>query len=1066
MRFAGRCCPQRWLVVVALLLAFTGLVASPALAAPRITCALPVLQGGPGADCVARHQILVGQPSGFSGAPTVTAELIALDLEGNVITTLPVSPGDQAHLASRISPADFKAQSKSARNEWRHEMFAPVPLLKVTAFDPVTQERAEAYCSNIPYLDVLQPNGAVVSAMESDAIRVHAAIPRVDAGQVQIYVDGADVFPLIDKSPAECTAASPCCTTASGGCTVDLHGDLVTIRDVVVDSAPELHIGSSNTASLTVSGLQCGGHAVVVTGAHAPSFRMPGSAQCHVDDLTDRGVASIFAMTVTAPAPGETGVAVPTPVEGEVCGGVEIASVDINGQAVSTAGQVVIPGDGFWTTDTVKLDFSTQLGQTNLAQDVNFGDAPLGTFDAGTNRVLASARDVLGNRTYDNVLFATGMTLNPGISPLAMQSLEMQTLQGLGDFIQQQIQESLLSVQSVVEVDNAFVVGIKPSAIQKFFDEKCPQVGQTFRTEVRNRILGKGVDPIDIQPVCSCNVNNLTPSLSVTIDPNDVSCVSQFVNGKIQVAVDLPDIEVVARYGPRQCQTDLCDPITGICVCATRTVVDATARANVTGISASFEITEGQLMPGSMTTPPVAFIEGTTATSLQGNLSGNQAVDIQCIIGDICEVALTVFTLGLVDFTPEINVSSVQDFRQEIGAAEPDPIALNEIKVDEQVVLNFDQQISGEVTSVSITPQGLIAALKGSFATTVIDPAVAETPGALLVPTPVPAFPIPNVDDAFMALSNNTLNMLLASMTMAGRLQTTCQPTDPPTTVADLLPADCESLVGETEAATQLLQATCHAVKGDDCEALAGSGPLATAVKQGICHGVQGNNCATIPVSATTLLANTERNTCDATPPLNIHGSQNVLLCTKQDIPPRVLLLGGGGNSPVQSALRLNDLSVGLVIDRNNDGFDHADIADTPPCFGTDAAATGDCRLYALCLDLNFNFDMEFATCEDGKPGIGTAFRDVQVLNRQAGVVCDGSGAAGSDSEMLSAAANDNSVVPQLGSRAQEFMPPVCAKGLDLADIVSCGDPKLIVLETDGAPDFKEYLGVTCSVNP
>ena len=44
--------------------------------------------------------------------------------------------------------------------------------------------------------------------------------------------------------------------------------------------------------------------------------------------------------------------------------------------------------------------------------------------------------------------------------------------------------------------------------------------------------------------------------------------------------------------------------------------------------------------------------------------------------------------------------------------------------------------------------------------------------------------------------------------------------------------------------------------------------------------------------------------------------------------------------------------------------------------------------------------------------------------------------------------------------------PALQSDGLDLGGIVTFSDPRLIAIETDGQPDFQDYVGVTGSIVP
>ena len=91
-----------------------------------------------------------------------------------------------------------------------------------------------------------------------------------------------------------------------------------------------------------------------------------------------------------------------------------------------------------------------------------------------------------------------------------------------------------------------------------------------------------------------------------------------------------------------------------------------------------------------------------------------------------------------------------------------------------------------------------------------------------------------------------------------------------------------------------------------------------TAVKQGACHGTKGDNCSAIPTAVgKPVVAAEEKLTCNETPNLNLNKDQPLLICTRQDIPPRMVFPGtSGAAGTIPSSLRLNSLSVVLVLDR------------------------------------------------------------------------------------------------------------------------------------------------------
>jgi hypothetical protein len=861
-----------------------------------------------------------------------------------------------------------------------------------------------------------------------------------------LTVDGVDVLAQLGIGhPTSCTAGSPC------GGNFLVGGNTVTVSDLIVDVGAINQL-AANTVSFDVSGLGCGGHLFTVNGVPLPGSRPKLlSAQCRKDPISDTGLSSGFAINITSPTPQETNVSVPVPVQGEVCSGRPIADLNINGIDVPVNGQTHIPGNGTTTADTFKFTINTTLPETSLAQDFTSGDASPGP-DPGSNLLIAAATDDEGNRTFVRLFYATGTTLNPGINAaLPIQSAEHPLLQALIGRLKKAVVEA--SPPSTVQVDDAFVIGLSPAAVQQQFDKRCVAAGVQFKTKATQSIQAVSIPSTTVSPPCACDADVNFTIGTITIDETQITCPVTFSQGQFHVSVHLPDVSVqVSADG--HCGD--CDPFD------TATDVTGTTTVTLSGFKVDFDVTEGQLL--NPTSPqPTVLVSGTT------NTAGNISVDTPCFISQACNFFLDIVTLGLVDFTPSVDFSNVSDFKQAVGASEPDPVKLNDIKIDEQKVANFNQTLSGQLTSVHITSDGILAGLRGTFATDLLDPDIQNTPGALITQPPLPSLPVSGASDAFVALSTDTINMLFASMALAGRLKESCQPSGK--TLGDLLPADCDTLTnpgGDT--ATALQQGVCHGIRQHSCEGLSASTALLTAIKQGACHGTRGDNCSTIAVPAGAVLSTAEKTTCTNTPNLNLNAAQSILLCTRQDIPPRMALLGSGGGSTVSTALRLKALSVALVLDRQGDGLD-TELNSTPKCFATGAPRIGDCALFEACLDLNFKFDQQFvdpvtaaATC-GGVPGFSATFKEIQILNRQAGVVCSGAGLAGEDSLVVDQSATNDIVTVNLPQKAQQFSPPICMKGLDLGGFVTCGTPQLLTIETDGNTAFKDFLGLTCAIS-
>jgi hypothetical protein len=1023
-----------------------------------VSCALPYQRGKPGSDCTGWHQI-VFSTTGTTPQAKVTAELLALDVNGNIIQALPVKNGDSAQLSSRLSPSDFKMSTRPVG----HEVFAPAPMLRVMVEDQ--GQKAEAYCSNIPYLQVVEPINQVVTESDGNVTNLRAAIPLVHGPSLNVKVDGVNIFDaahLNIPDPTVCSPQSPCAGTTT------INGSNVTISNLVVDVAATVGTLSSNTVRMSLDGLGCGGHVFVVNGDPSPgALRVPTASACHVDDLRDKGFSSVFAIDITSPFPGEITNAVPTPVTGEVCGGRQITSVKLNGLDVNLASQTCIPGDGENTGDVCTVAINAALGQTDLAQDIQFGDAPLGTFDVGSNRLVAAAIDDIGTRTYKRVLFAVGNNIvAPGVDIQAafqQQSLTQAVQDGVTEMILPSIQNAMGA--TTTEIDNAFVVGLSAAGTQKQFTKLCTQpnpnqdsptfgktAGQVFHDAVRSAILATPAIQRSVSGGCSCDPTVTIAVNDVIIDPTDMACPVAFETGKFKVTVELPDV-VVKASAVGSCRVE--DAVFGACIAETKVNVQSTT--TISNIRLEFDVTEDNLL--NFTTSPQVYVKGTSSVVTTGGSEVNCLASV-CNWG--LEALVTIFTFGTVDLdlSPSIDIRSSQDFTTQIGAAEPDPVRLNEIKVDEEVVAEFDQKMSGNVTSVKITQHGIVAGLKGSFATVAVDPEVESTPGLQLSPAPVPTLPVPNAQDLFIGLSDDALNMMFASMTMAGKLNTTCNATGK--TVGDILP-DCDTLTGETEGGTAVARGACYGVRGINCETLAFADPLHTATAQGICHAYQGNNCNEIPLGPGLLASATEKAVCNNTPSPNLHASQPLLFCARQDVPPRMLLTDNPATSPVEASLRLNDLGVAMVVDRNGNSTLDGVLADLPTCFANGVPNNGDCNLFGACMDLNLNFEMQFQTCE-GRPGFRNQFINLQILNREPGVVCSGSSATADDSTLLAQASTDETVTIDLTNRATEFAPPVCGAGMDLGGFVACDNPALFTIDAGGSTAFRDYIAITCEV--
>lgn len=137
-----------------------------------VACALPYTQHHPDPffPCVGQHTVTY-VTTNTDGAAKVTAELLALDANGNLIKSMPVSNGENISLASRISQTAWRFNT----NTRPPQVYAPVPLLHVTVEDRGL--KAEAFCSDVPYSQVVTPTGQVVSESSGNNTDVLVAVP-------------------------------------------------------------------------------------------------------------------------------------------------------------------------------------------------------------------------------------------------------------------------------------------------------------------------------------------------------------------------------------------------------------------------------------------------------------------------------------------------------------------------------------------------------------------------------------------------------------------------------------------------------------------------------------------------------------------------------------------------------------------------------------------------------------------------------------------------------------------------------------------------------------------------
>ncbi|MEW6221188.1 MAG: putative metal-binding motif-containing protein [Thermodesulfobacteriota bacterium] len=1032
-----------------------------------VSCALPYYRGRvfPGFhSCVGLHRVLFFTNVNLEENPdaVLTAELLAMDEDGTVLAATPVANGDLARLASRIDREDWYVQSVGTN----HKVFAPRPTLHVTLDDG--KKKAEAFCSNIPWLQVIEPKGKVVVESEGDTTRLFTAIPLVDTRTVEVRVDGVSLFPAMGiANPGSCTVNAPC----NG--TVVINGRFVGVREAVVQSS-SVWLPAINTVDLKLDNLGCGEHIFLVEGIRQRlSFPNTPDEQCLIDDLADKGTSSGLSIEITHPE--EMAVLSQTTVQvvGSACSGRPISDVAVNGQLVDVSSQVFTEGDGLTSGDRYDITIDSAHPVTNLAQDVASGDIHQGSFDPGSNRLTAMVADDLGNRSFDQKVFAIGNVVPPQLAA----GVEA----GLSAGLRAKVQAA--AELAATEVNNAFVVGMEADAIQRLFDERCHAAAVEYIGNLESQIINTVVDQREVEvTVCSCDPTVTTRITDFSADPNQVSCPVQFLNDKMKVTMNLPPIHVELSVGG-SCRVE--DPIFGACIAKTN--VSGTTSTDLTASRLEFEISEGQLLG---TSPPAAPVYYPPTASEPP--TGNIHISIGCL-ASLCDFLLSPFAIivnaiagdriiPVLGFGATIDVN----FEADLGSSQPDPISLGEIKVDEQEVQGTGQKLQGILSSVSITPQGLVAGLKGNFETLSVDPEVEPTPGAISTPAPIPSLPTPNADDVFVALADDTFNQFFASMAVSGRFKTGCEDTGK--TLGDLLPVDCASL--SVGACSEDSSVSCKT--DSDCTGTCIPNDLKSQIARGTCYAFKNGQafCDSLP-----LFPLTERLTCQVTAQklaeININASQGLLFCNRQDVPPRLLIQDNDATPDVETTVRLNDLSVALVVDRDGDGALAGELPSTHRCLAQGAPTVGDCNFFGACLDLNVETGMQLATkqcandhsilcstdaqcaavgggcvavCDSGDPGFVTRVVGVQTTIRSLGTVCGGATGTGDD-ELLADTSGQDTTIDLVLENANRFTPPACIQGLDLGGFLSFSNPRLISIDTDGDPTFDDYLGLTGQVN-
>ncbi len=803
----------------------------------------------------------------------------------------------------------------------------------------------------------------------------------------------------------------------------------------------------------------------------------------------------------------------PVHVEGKVCGGNEIDAFQVNGKPVDVSGQTCVTGNGVTSTDECYLPFDVAMPEKDLAQAAQ-ANAPQGSFKRGSNRVIADASDVRGNRAFNtDVIFGLGTVQSPAGS--AAMALELGAQKALNSAL------ANFKLAMTTDINPAFVAGLKEDAAKKFFNAKCTAAITDFTNSASAALQNADLGTVSIQPDCSCDLNNVPVNLDeLTFDNSSTSCDVDFVTGQINVSIKLPKIRIQARAH------DSCTDHGLFGECIARTKLDVTAVTKIQDIKFDFAITETQIEtktppdPASFTFAwtvldnggnPLFKNAGTCSGGIHdgkecyfdgmcegGSCAGavkNTDKDepghfdpvtanntgIECWGADVCTafeaigaVFIDVFTFGLVDGFDVIgfldfDVNLNKDLLDDLKLQNPDPMELNELQVDENAVKDAG---SAEFTpgpiDVTIEDGGLTAAFGAEFSVQSVDPEVNPTPGAVVTPASAPTVSqVTQVgDDVTMLIADDVFNQVFAAMKTTGKLKAFCTPIDG-LTVDDLLPAEsdggCETL-GPSNVVGATIRGMCYAIRGADCNALPDEGGgLLNNTKQGVCVGFRGGDCTTLPFGP--------KQVCNLTPYRDIQSTDGVLVCARQDMEPDLLIAQDDTtDTTVDTSLLLEDLNVVFALDRNNDGAYTGSLDDLPGCFSADSNGASDCKVFASCLDLTIAARMGIDGSQCNADQAGFVFSNLHILEPAStidfGVMCNA--ATTYDDELVLLQSFESKVIDTINQAAEKFTPPICVDGLTLGGVLdfNSDDAKLFGLTTDGGTGYSDFLGITVGLKP
>jgi len=963
-------------------------------------------------NCVGWYRISF-EVLGATGETELDAHLLALDENGEVLANLPVRNGDNAKLGALANAQDPECLVAETIGGV-HRMFAPVPLLRVVVRDE--QGKAEAFCSNTPYLEVREPGGSVVSTASGDEIRVLGAIPGVDPKTLKVLMDCVDIIPLVVPNPATDLPGGPFSAT------IMVNGKTVDIIDLIVDAA----VGeqSSNTVSMTIVGAGCGGHALRLEGQRAPdALTEPIPTWCHLDDLRDNGDWSVFDLQVTAPIDGQiidnAGLRPASiNVQGEVCHGLDIFQVLVQGTPVALSTPVVeeLPG-GACAGDSKKvtLSFDDDLPVTDIAAVFAGAQGTLGSFDPGPNKLVAQATDLFGNTTHDLVPFVVG----PAIATPAQVTAAMQSVIASHD-------PNTIHKAFTLVLNDTAILENGNSALREFFDQFAEEFGLNLAhclTQPREFCCNKELEMPWWTP--NVDVTFCTTPLLAQVSGDDPDCpgdpVCQFANtfdftvtpndGFLTLTLVIPMFRLRATGHGEEC--------TGGCgfFCIARTKVDADVTMNIPDIRLEIDITEENILmqDGTFT---LRFTPVDEDTITVDGLTGDE-IETGCGLFSLGTI-LDVLTLGIIAIHRELfdALQKILGFIVDKKGIDLCPFVKDDLGKDgmkeksddvevcrEDLGPKFDSNLTSTLEAVEITTEGIALSIAATIAPTTVDPNSDPIGGTLMTDAPLLLPNHPGLRSISMAIADDFWNQLFAGMTQSGKLRAqftrvfdlgqyfpVCEdikpsPGDAMFNIKNRRYARCVGMTECNVAADFDFLDRCQACLDEfpfrSCTDGANAGMACTLNIQcpgGDCESCLGDDDENCVRGACVRAARRSRDK-------KINADTDIVLHARAENPPALYLVDEAGTPDlVEMIFRTGEMRSALIANRdgNNDvgGFDLGegtcpdgsmcdpdnkcdqgdldmlDLSTLPDCFADSTPTNVDCLLWSTCLDLNIKFQI------------------------------------------------------------------------------------------------------------